>query len=282
MKAHAHRKKRNVGLLYEFLVATLAKSTIDGDRRTSSRALRILRRHFKPGTQLYSEFRLINALRSVKVSSESVAANVLREAKRAAQRYDLRQLEREKSLLIKDINHVINDPNFYDHPVNEYRLLATIQTLVDDWRSPRADIARIADYEDQVLRHLTAPVVTPSERVVSDRTVGEGRVLMKLLMKRLNERYDGVLSQEQRSLIGAYVSSNDPAQVRERLEIVRGTLLERMTAYVPDGDSMVEKLNGVREKLLSEDLGTIDDRTMTRFMAYVKLSEELSSEDDDA
>ena len=101
-------------LLYEFLVQTISKSLIDDDKKKSSAALKILRKHYKPGTQLYKEFRLINALAKTTVSSEHVAASILKEAKAAATSMDHDSLDREKSLLIRNINHNINDDNFYN------------------------------------------------------------------------------------------------------------------------------------------------------------------------
>ena len=127
----SHNKKRNTALLYEFLVRTIASALVEGDKKTSSTALKILRRYFKPGTQLYKEFRLFNALVKTTVSSSAVTSSIIAEAKAAAQTADIVALDREKSLLIRSINHALNIDNFYDHPVSEYRTYATIQTLLN-------------------------------------------------------------------------------------------------------------------------------------------------------
>jgi len=138
-----HNKKRNSILLYEFLVSSISKSLVEDDKRKSSAALKILRRHFKKGTNLYKEFRLLNSLIKTSVSSPQVASRILKEAKDAAIKMDLTELDREKSLLIRNINHTINnDGSFYDQHVNEYRMCATIQQLINEWRSDDADISR--------------------------------------------------------------------------------------------------------------------------------------------
>ena len=72
--SRTHNKRRNAGLLYEFLVRTISQALVEGNQKKSSTALKILRRHFKPGTELHKEFRLINALVRSTVSSESVAS----------------------------------------------------------------------------------------------------------------------------------------------------------------------------------------------------------------
>ena len=121
MTAKNHNKKRNSLLIYEFLVRAISRSLIEDDKKKSSIALKILRKHFKPGTELYKEFRLMNALAKTTVSSEHVAASILKEAKSATVKFDRQKLDREKSILIRNINHMINDENFYDQHVNEYR-----------------------------------------------------------------------------------------------------------------------------------------------------------------
>ena len=90
----AHQKKRNSGLLYEFLVHCISRALVENDQKKSAAALKILRRHFKPGTELYKEFRLINSLIKTTVSSESVASSIVTEAKAAARSHDIKVLDR--------------------------------------------------------------------------------------------------------------------------------------------------------------------------------------------
>ena len=115
-----------------------------------SKALKIVKTYFKPGTELYKEFRLINSIIKTSVSSEAVAASILNEAKSAARSHDLNELDKEKSLLIRSINHQLNDENFYDQHVSEYKTFATVQNLLNDWRSKSPDLSRMASYEDQI------------------------------------------------------------------------------------------------------------------------------------
>ena len=56
----SHNKKRNVGLLYEFLVSVISRSLVDGDKKKSAQALKIIRKHFKRRTDgVINEFRKI-------------------------------------------------------------------------------------------------------------------------------------------------------------------------------------------------------------------------------
>ncbi len=286
MTTKAHKKKRNVGLLYEFLVKTISRSLVEGEDKSSQRALRVLKRHFKPTSQLFREFRLINSLVKTTVSSEAVAGSILQEAKRAARSVDAGELDKQKSFLIRDINHVINDPDFYDQHVNEYKIMATIQTLINDWRDPDADLNRMAQYEDQLVSWLTTTKHQPTEALV-ESTPGTNRLLMKVMMKKLNEKYSGVLNDDQKALIRAYAFStanDETMSVKLKMKELRESLVSVIDSFVgtPASTSMLdEKLIETKKQLVSESLEHIDDEVVTRFMLYTKLKSEIERGDND-
>lgn len=283
-----HNKKRNTALLYEFLVRTISASLVEGDKKKSSTALRILRRHFKPGTQLYKEFRLFNALIKTTVSNSTVSSSIINEAKAAAVQADLGQLDREKSLLIRNINHLIKDENFYDQPISEYRMYATIQTLLNEWRKTpgTADIEELAKYEDQ----LHSWLVTEKKSVdhtVSEDSPGESRLLMKVMMKKLNEKYSSALNNEQREIIRSYAFSaanDDHTTIKKKLNEIKKSLIESIEVYSsnhPDNEYINKKIETARGQILSESLEAIDDTVVSRFMLYSSLKRELSGGEGD-
>src|SRR5947207_849958 len=105
MMGRSHNKKRNTGLLYEFLVRHISEGLVSGDERQVHLATKLLKKHFKKGTELHREFKLFHALVNTTVASSDVAKKIVVEAREAAKRYDVAQLDREKSLLIKGINY---------------------------------------------------------------------------------------------------------------------------------------------------------------------------------
>lgn len=279
----AHNKKRNTGLLYEFLVRTISQALVDDDKKKSAKALKIVKAHFKPGTELYKEFRLINSIMKTTVSSDAVASSILGEAKTAARSHDTSTLDREKSLLIRSINHQLNDDNFYDQHIKEYRTFATVQNLINDWRSTSPDLSRMAEYEDQVVKWLVSPKQESNEQVVTESTAGSNRLLMKIMMKKLGEKYDGTLTTEQKSLIKAYAFSaandDDNKTVLLKLKEIRENLLNSIEKYVDDNKNnekyLSDKLNEVKSQLLNE-VSAVDDTAVAEYMLYIKLIDELS------
>jgi len=282
--SRVHNKKRNTALLYEFLVRTISSSLVEGDKKKSSSALKILKRHFKPGTQLYREFRLFNALIKTTVSSDAVSSTIINEARAAASSVNIDQLDREKSLLIRSINHTIKDDDFYDQPVTEYRMYATIQTLLNEWRKTpgTADIESLARYEDSLRKWLVTEKVSDNH-TVSDASPGTSRLLMKVMMKKLNEKYSVALNSEQRDIIKSYAFSaanEDQTTVKKKLQEIKKSLLESMDSYSDihsDSKYLVQKVKDVRNQILSESIETVDDETVSRFMLYSALKTELTS-----
>jgi len=283
--AKSHNKKRSVGLLHEFLVLSVSEAIVRGDTKRSNAALRIIKRYFKPGTELYKEFRLVNALFRTSVSSEHVAASILQEAKQVVRSHDTAQLDSEKSLLISAINKSLNDADFYDRQVNEYRMLATIQTLINDWRTPGSDLGRIATYEDQLIKWLiTERTQSGNEQVGTGDAPGSTRLLMKLMMKRLNERYANALSDEQKCLLRAYAFStanDDPDALSTKLHEIKSNILKRLNDSTGDSTLDRAKIDEAVNRIQSETLVDVDDDTVTRFMLYSKLNDELVTEDSD-
>jgi hypothetical protein len=279
-----HNKKRNTALLYEFLIRAISSALVENDKRKSSVALKILRRYFKPGTQLYKEFRIFNALVKTTVSSDSVATSILKEARIAIDSLDNEKLNKEKSLLIRNINHVIKEDHFYDQPIAEYRLYATIQTLFNEWRKPvgSADIVSLANYENQLREWLIAEKKKEDYALI-DETPGTTRLLMKIMMKKLNEKYANSLNEDQREIIKAYAFSTanvDQATIRKKLEEVSRNLLKAIDDYMmqkQDDTFVINKLQGAKSKILSESLNVIDDDTVSKFMLYSNLRHELTS-----
>lgn len=281
--SNKHNKRRNTGLLYEFLVRTISQALVEGDQKRSSTALRLIKKHFKQGTELYKEYRLINALMKSTVSSQAVASSILTEAKSAARSYDVSKLDKEKSLLIAAINRSINNELFYDQPVNEYKMYATIQTLLNDWRTSddKRDIQRLAKYENSLVEWLQSQKSEQNDEIVTVENVGTNRLLMKTMMKKLNEKYNKVLIPEQKELIRAYAfstASNDVASVKLKLQELKERLFAEIDRYVSENvhDSYINsKLTEVKGMIQNETMDVIDDNLVTRFMLYTKLNSEL-------
>ena len=276
--AKTHNKKRNVGVIYELLLHHVSKCLVESDDGGHTKARKILKKHFKTSTEIYKEFRIFNALVKTTVSSDSIAGSILREAKSAIRDLDVRMLEREKSLLIRDINHQINDDNFYKQYVCEYRMYATIQTLFNDWRAgANADLGRVARYEDNVVEWLLkekTDVSLPNDDVDADN------LIVKIMTEKFNDKFNDALNDEQKSIIREYVfaasgESKVKEQLHERLSTLRDETASCLCEYANRNERMSDKINQVRDRVIAETSDDITDETINKFLQLSKLKHEI-------
>jgi hypothetical protein len=283
----SHKKKRNTGLLYEFLVRSISKSLIENDKKLSSKALKLIKRHFKPGTELYREFRLINSLMKTTIQAPSTAASIIKEARTHAMTIDAKKLDREKSLLIRNINYGVNDDHFYDQHVDDYRMYATIDSMIGEWRNPSCDLQKLAEHEDSVLSWLLSEKKQAADAGISSTTQGSGRLLMKVMMSKLNEKYSTSLNKQQKELLKAYAYSavnDDPATIENKLHEIKQSLISAIDEYSGDTscpEYVGSKLNSVKDNLLNESNHSVNDDMVSRYMLYIKLIDEIMSPDDE-
>lgn len=279
------KKKRNTGLMYEFLVRTISQALIADNSAKSSQALKVLKRHFKQGTELHREFKLFNSLMNTTVTSEAVAAGIVAEARRAVRQYDMTKLEKEKSLLIKDVNQLFASDGFYDQPISEYKTYATIGTLISDWRQDSPpDFTRLALYEDALVKWLVSEKSTPAPVSADAGTPGFNRLVIQLMTKKLNDKYGSALNAEQKAIVKEYAICNttgNSSSLKSVLENVKKSLEDKLAQYASAElpQFMKEKVSAVQKELMVESLENVDESTVTRFMLYSKLGSEISSED---
>lgn len=273
-----HNKKRNAILMYEFLIRTISKALCEGDKRRQSVAVRIIKRYYSnPNTELYKEFRLANAIYRSSISSYAAVTSILNETKQRIRSLNVEKLNKEKSSLINEVNKRLNDDSFYDYIIPDYKIMATIQTLFNEWNTDSILIDKLIEFEDKVSNWLlTDKSPIESSNTNEDLDKGTTRLAAKLINQKFNEKYSE-LNNEQRSLIRSFVlseMSNDTNSIKTYMEDVKSRLLEKINNVSNITDS--EKLSEVKQALLDEDLNNIDNDMVTRFLLYSHLTEELS------
>jgi len=269
-----HNKKRNVGLIHEQLVRYVASSLIAKDRKSADTAVRIITKHFRPGTELYREFRLFNALVNLPVGSRSLADRVLEESKRSAITHDSNKLRKEKSLLIKDINtRLAESRRFYDIKIDSYRLYATVQTMLNEWRGKNSiDLTRRAKYEEKLVEWLSRPTTGKLEE-----SVESDPLIRKLMFQKFESKYRDHLSPAQKKILEAAVLDDDEnfsSTVRSIKERALKTI--RTFKSTCDNKILLEKIDGVRSRIqeLEEEKS---DNTVAKTLHLVHLLEEMET-----
>jgi hypothetical protein len=217
------------------------------------------------------------------VDKESLAIRILEEAKAAALGFDREQLRKEKALLIKDINYSLADPAFYSQRINEYREYATIQTLLNDWRTDSStNLSRVADYENKICNFLLTEKDGTSLSVLKDEDVSG--LTVRLMTEKFNNRYAQQLNDDQQTLIREYVFSTqkgETSQFKSYLNELKQTLTEELQIFSKSCDNQIlnEKMDRVHEAVVALDIAAINDATVAKFLLVSQLKSEIMEND---
>ena len=134
--AKNHNKKRNIGIIYEQIINFVCERLMEDDNQNAEKAISIIKNNFTEGSQLFKEYKLFKALSETKETSDTLATAIIKEAKTACNHmFNNKTLEDEKSSLIRDLNYAFGKGVIFETKVKHYRLYATIQTLLNEWRS---------------------------------------------------------------------------------------------------------------------------------------------------
>jgi hypothetical protein len=279
MSSNNHSKKRNTGLLYEFLVAHISKCLVSGDDSGATDATDLLKESFAKGTELNKEFRIIQSLYKSKFNNEQIALNLISDAKQFNSNINEKTIEKEKRSLVEGISR-LNNSFFYDHPVPDYKIFATIQTLLSSWRRPISEgFLKRSQYEEVLLEHLTRkekPV--ESSQSLSEDVPGMNRLVLRLMTGKINEKWSTLIP-EQKELIKSWIFKDESkTPLPERLNKIKENSLKSLRDYeseVKDDKFIAEKINEVKDSIMNEDISSPNDELITRFMLYVKLVNEI-------
>lgn len=273
-----HNKKRNVGIIYELLVRAVSAYLVENNKKKAQLALDIISKHYNKDTELYKEFRLLNALVKSEVRDTSVAAAILTESKAAARRFDKQKINREKSSLIHEINHTLADNNFYYRNVPEYRTYATIQTLINEWAAEdRSNLTDMVLLETKIVEWLTSKR-SVVEEVKIDPNVDA--LVVKLMNEKFNDKYANKLTLDQKNLINEYVFSleNDGGtSITVRALNIQDAALNQVQEILKNEKDKVilDKAKIVEQKILNLDLTSIDDSKLSKLMTLSQLIKEM-------
>ena len=276
MTTRSHNKKRNVGIIYEQLLAVAAKGIVESKPALTHKAKKLIGRFFTDGTEMYREHRLFKALIEPHIEDGSLATKILGEAKKAARSHNIARLEREKSRLIKEINYSFGKA-FYNQKVEDYTKYATVQTLLNDWRTLDADVHRVTLYESKVHKMLVSP--KEAKQLVNEQDKKVDNLVVKVMTDKYNEKYGKSLTEVQQMLVKQYVfaENGNTAGFKSMLKRIKETVIRDLVDYQNECDNnhVANKINEVKEDIRSLDINTLDDQTMTRFLTLCDLSEEL-------
>jgi hypothetical protein len=271
-KMAKHNKKRNVGLIHEQLVRFASEKIVEGAKNKAEVALEVLNQHFNQDSQLYKEFRLFNALVHTHASSTDIARRIIVESKVACKNHNSTQLRTEKSSLIRSVNHRLNDCGFYDKRINEYRIFATVQALLNEWRGAnRLSPDEIVLYETTLENWL----VRPQSGETLEQSKKADPLALKIMIEKFNKKYSRRLNKDQSALLEHALSGNT-ASTKNKIEEMKVAAQKNLAKFYNSCDNRVllEKRSMLESKISSLNVDC-EDSTIKKALMLSKLVEEL-------
>jgi hypothetical protein len=286
-----HNKKRNVGLINEFFARYIAKAIIEQKDSDITKAKMLFRKHFHKGTDLYKELKLFNALYKTKVQNKEAAYSLINQVKEACKIQSQQRIDLEKTALLHEVNCTLNDVEFFNRGIPDYKICATIQVLLNSWRmgALQENIGETSQLEDKLLEHLVVGSQPDHKPQTVDNVLGMtnkdvNQLVINIMLEKLHAKFGGLLNEEQKKIINMYVFANDNEEIRsklsESLESIRvrtDKLLEEEIQSQKD-EYTNKKLVKIKGMLQEDyrDTTSLQDDTITFYLSVIKLEKELT------
>jgi len=191
-----HNKKRNTAFVYEALVREITVAVIKKDAETKEKAIAIIKKHFKPNSALKKNLECYRSLYENNNFDERTSEKIIREAKLSSRLLDTHGLFVSHSDLIDDVNKELS-PQVFNNFVPNYKTLASIYQIFSQETTPK----NIVILENQLIKDMVAANISQTEMEPIDN------LALTSFVKKFNEKYNSTLSEDQKNLLGLYISS---------------------------------------------------------------------------
>ena len=273
--AKSHNKKRNVGIIYEQIINYVCSNLMDKNEEKAETAIKIIKNNFKKDSQLYKEYKLFKALATTHNVSGQLASSIIAEAKKACNHmFDNNKLEKEKSVLIKELNYNLGKDVIFKQKVKNYRTYATIQTLLNEWRNGSSNFDKVTEYEIKLHESLT------QKEIINDSAPRKfDSLTYKLMNEMFDKKYNSKLNQIQQEIISAFINENNN-KLKEKFTALKSSCNALFENYMNECNNnvLVEKKEAVFNKLSNLNENDFSKANLEKFLTLAKLKEELMGE----
>jgi len=277
-----HNKKRNIGIIYELFLRHITSLLINKKQSQVQKATSIIERRFKKGTELFKEFRIFNTLINTSLETQELACNLVKELKEVAVSIDQKKLQREKSLLIKDINYNINDKDFYYRSVPNYRQYANLQNVLNEWKKDKQsqNLKNIAEKEQKIVNWLLKENKRKKIEIIDSNDDDVNSLTVGIMTEKINKKYSSFTS-DQKEIIQNYAlyASKDSERFANYLLNKKKETLKEISYFKStcDNSFIMEKIDNVYNKIESLDVENINDSSIVKFLTITNLLNELKN-----
>ena len=274
-----HNKIKNTGILFELLTRQI---TVDLMESNSSKAVNIVKKYFKNGTQLGKEYELYKILLETKYGTESRAESLIEAVIESRNKLSNSSIKREKYNLIKEIRDSYNEKDFFNTKINNYKVLASIFNLFQHKEEVAPDKYVATKYT--IVENITSRSKAHKSNETYDYLKKQEKDLRILaystLVEKFNKKYSN-LTEKQKTFIKEYINNiSNTNKLREyvdsEVEVVKDTLKTQIKK-VEDKVTQI-KLTEVVNQIDGLKKGkVVSDKQVVSMMRYYQLIGEIDN-----
>lgn len=271
-----HNKKRNVGLIYEQVVRQATIATTENRANDAKAYVRFIAKYFSGESELLKEFKLFNAILETSGVSEKVADRVLELARETTKSIDVEALRKEKSTLINEANRLFGKGNLFATPVENFRALATVQSLLNEWRNPGTlSASSTAKYENQLVQFMMIQPESQALECMSE--INE--TSLSMFHKRFDSTYGDKLIASQKGFLND-LTFLDKDQITQIIFDTKERVLQLLVDHHTSESNLLlkEKYEVVRKNI--ETMDHNDHSAPSRQLTLLQLMAELEDENE--
>ena len=276
MKRIKHSKVKNTGLISELLVRQVASDTMNNK---TSKALNVIKKHFRPKSELSQELKLYRTVSTNKFKSENKAEKFVDAVIKARKDINESQLRRDKYNLIKDLKSTFNVEEFFKSRVSNYKLQASTYKLFEYGMTD--DPKEYVDSKFTLVEHVQdQPKVKKVGTLIEEQSKDVRILASKLVVDKFNNKYSN-LSAPQKRILKEYIN-NVTNSVKLKKYVLAETqnlqdTLRALKVKVPSKvvriklNEVVNLLNGFKKK------HTVEDKDVLTMLRYYELVNQLKN-----
>jgi hypothetical protein len=269
-----HNKKRNTAFLYEVLTKEIAKTVMDKNEPRRKELLSLLKKHFSKGAALREELELYKTLGETTGGDVYLAERLIQETRREYKTLNQEVIYEAQSDIINMINKKFGS-EIYNNFVPNYRNLATISQIFG------TDIS--VKHRVLLERVVIQGIASKPKEVVAGKSMPHiDDLVYKKVVENFNKKYDGKLDDNQKALIGKYVTlfENNALEFKVYLNEELHRLRENVESMhenenIKDDEDMLKKASLLSEKMESFKKQPVSDKLIQQVLKIQELTREI-------
>ena len=269
-----HNKKRNTAFVYEALVRELTESVVKNNKNKQNKIVSIIREHFAGDSMLKEELSLYKSIYETKELEKTTAEKIVVQVKQKHDSLDKKKLFQEQSALINKINKTLST-KVYNNFVPNYKTIASVYSIFQD-ALPVKDRVLL---EENIVEQMSS-----SAGDVNEVQQPLDALTYNTFVAKFNEEYSDVLNENQKSLLGNYISSfvDNGIELKVYLNEEIGRLKEGLIKAknikeISSDEKLKEKIEEVYNILDNTKNNEIDTETVEIVLNTQQLLEELEN-----